>query len=52
MHAIINNAKRVLGLLLQNSVKISKEEASNQQFAKILINNKNLLSSYVNKFND
>jgi len=52
MHAIINNAKRVLGLLLQNSVRISKEEANNQQFVKILINNKNLLSSYVNKFND
>jgi ankyrin repeat protein len=51
MHAIINNAKKVLGLLLQNSVRISKEEANNQQFAKILINNKNLLSSYVNKFN-
>jgi len=51
MYAIINNAKRVLGLLLQNSVKISKEEANNQQFAKILINNKNLLSFYVNKFN-
>jgi len=38
--------------LLQNSVRISKEEANNQQFVKILINNKNLLSSYVNKFND